>query len=374
MVLRQNLINQIEMAMVVQIILMVDFPYFRNMGDEWVEAHAYVINNCDEVIPFLEEYSQIRESTHPQQSFNDWFKDTVKMQSSQLPTRKKFIQPGKLGNKNRVLSAFQHSSVPHDKSTKDTPKGVTPRKENLKDVGLIVHFGDLQYHDKGFNEECCFLDILSICKKFVDIYSVGLRFADDDGRPVQNDLDVLNMFKNYSGSTVIHLYAKRDINSRGLIYKLPSDNPNLASDIAPIPIVTNVKIMGELKVNQKVMVYGAISNRVETASIAEFFITMNKNLDIENGLTPISSPSKEKELELPLQAVGQFVVAKLTPMTEDGKSGDPKYAISQTFVKSDIPKIVRKVRGCNKNKKICSLKQGEKLDICFCKSLFSITC
>ncbi|XP_065865155.1 uncharacterized protein [Euphorbia lathyris] len=77
MVLRQNLINQIEMAMVVQIILMVDFPYFRNMGDEWVEAHAYVINNCDEVIPFLEEYSQIRESIHPQQSFNDWFKDTV---------------------------------------------------------------------------------------------------------------------------------------------------------------------------------------------------------------------------------------------------------------------------------------------------------
>ncbi|XP_065865159.1 187-kDa microtubule-associated protein AIR9-like isoform X5 [Euphorbia lathyris] len=170
-------------------------------------------------------------------------------------------------------------------------------------------------------------------QKIVDIYSVGLRFADDDGRPVQNDLDVLNMFKNYSGSTVIHLYAKRDINSRGLIYKLPSDNPNLASDIAPIPIVTNVKIMGELKVNQKVMVYGAISKGVETASIAEFFITMNKNLDIENGLTPISSPSKEKELELPLQAVGQFVVAKLTPMTEDGKSGDPKYAISQTFVK-----------------------------------------
>lgn len=39
---------------------------------------------------------------------------------------------------------------------------------------------------------------------------------------------------------------------------------------------------------------------------------------------------------IPLGAVGYFIVAKYTPMTPDGESGEPAYVISEKAVESKI--------------------------------------
>lgn len=100
---------------------------------------------------------------------------------------------------------------------------------------------------------------------------------------------------------------------------------------------------------------------------------------------------------MPSIAAGHYVVAKYTPMNQDGDCGKAVFVLSDSMVESKCiyviwflnddyveviyilhtciywylystdgsPQKERKVRGPNKNKKVASLKLGEKLDVVF---------
>lgn len=87
-----------------------------------------------------------------------------------------------------------------------------------------MHFEELEFQEKDFNEDSSFLDILNLCKKFVDIYSVGIKVTDGDGRPLKNDRDVLAMVMNHEHVNCIHVYMEVDQNAQPLSFKMPEDN------------------------------------------------------------------------------------------------------------------------------------------------------
>ncbi|XP_065861879.1 uncharacterized protein [Euphorbia lathyris] len=148
---------------------------------------------------------------------------------------------------------------------------------------------------------------------------------------------------------------------------MPECNPSLDPiiSISSNPKVTNVKIVGGLKVNRKVTVSGVVVGGNEQASTIQMFITTSKNFGVENDFQSISLSQTEKVFLIPPEAVGQYLVAKYTPIAEDGKFGDSVYIISDKYVKDSTPQGMRKVRGKNMNKKVASLKTGEKLKIEF---------
>ncbi|XP_055960629.1 uncharacterized protein LOC126668450 [Mercurialis annua] len=241
--------------------------------------------------------------------------------------------------------------------------------------GLVMHYGEEKYVDKNFGDEFSLLDLLAICKQFVDVNSTGITLTDRHRKELRSDADVFAMIEEHKDVQVIHVYLDKDNAVKPFSYRIPEDNSNQGSQLhylnnqtnntQPIPKVINVKIFGELKTNEIVRIHGDVIEETERVSIVQLFTTISKNYDVDNGLAPISSPLVDKEFTVPLEAVGHFLVAKYTPMTENGKSGEPVYAISETFVKSSIPQEKKKVRGRNKNKKVAGLKSGEKLEILF---------
>ncbi|XP_065880644.1 uncharacterized protein [Euphorbia lathyris] len=195
-----------------------------------------------------------------------------------------------------------------------------------------------------------------------------------------DDTDIIFMLKDHAGDPEIHVNFNEDPKAPLLSFKLQEDNPPLASTVAissnpivtnmpecnpsldPIisissnPKVTNVKIVGGLKVNRKVTVSGVVVGGNEQASTIQMFITTSKNFGVENDFQSISLSQTEKVFLIPPEAVGQYLVAKYTPIAEDGKFGDSVYIISDKYVKDSTPQGMRKVRGKNMNKKVASLK------------------
>ncbi|KAG6503091.1 hypothetical protein ZIOFF_035380 [Zingiber officinale] len=208
---------------------------------------------------------------------------------------------------------------------------------------LIVHFEEDEWKERDFTEDSSFLDILNICKKFIDIYSVGFKVTDADGKLLRNDKDLLAMLKEHEDVENIEIYLDVDETAQPLHFKMPQDNPSFDS-IPRVPKVRDVTILGYFKTNEKVKVRGDVVNGTEQASTVQWFIT---------------------DFQIPIEAVGHYLVVKFTPMTEDGESGESRFAITDKYVDDSAPKKVRKVRGKNKNKKIATLKSGEKMEIEF---------
>lgn len=92
---------------------------------------------------------------------------------------------------------------------------------------LIMHFGEREVQENDFNEDSSFLDILNLCKKFIDIYSVGIKVTDGHGRPLRNDKDVMAMLKEHEVIPCIHVYLEEDKKARPLNFMMPSDNSTL---------------------------------------------------------------------------------------------------------------------------------------------------
>ncbi|XP_057796375.1 uncharacterized protein LOC131012436 isoform X2 [Salvia miltiorrhiza] len=230
---------------------------------------------------------------------------------------------------------------------------------------LIVHYKDCEFHENGFNEDSSFLDILSICKKFIDIYSVGIKISDGDARPLKSDRDVLAMLIRHEDVPCINVHIYEDPTVAPLSFKLPQDNPMLGSQVSSNLRVTNVKIVGDLKANKKVKVTGTIVGGIEDESMVDLFITISKSFDAQKDLELIGHSRNNKEFQLPSKAVGHYVVAKYSPMNEDGKYGEPVFVVSDRTVENPSPQKEKKVRGGNKNRKVASLRSGEKLEVIF---------
>ncbi|XP_044501875.1 187-kDa microtubule-associated protein AIR9-like isoform X2 [Mangifera indica] len=143
-------------------------------------------------------------------------------------------------------------------------------------------------------------------------------------------------------------------------FRMTNDNPSFEP-----PKATNVKIHGDLKENNKITIIADVNGGVEVVSVVQWYKTTTIELDIQNGLEEISMCTTEKEFLLPIGVSGYYIVAKYTPMTFDGKSGEPVFVTSENVVESEIYTQKRKVRGKNHNEKVSGLKNGEKLPIVF---------
>ncbi|KAK9267176.1 hypothetical protein L1049_009596 [Liquidambar formosana] len=105
------------------------------------------------------------------------------------------------------------------------------------------------------------------------------------------------------------------------------------------PKVTNLKIIGDLRENSKVTVTGVVTGGTEGSSRVQWFRSSSSVLDGENGLEAVSTSKIAKAFRIPLGAVGYYIVAKFTPMTPDGESGEPAYVISERAVENLPPSL-----------------------------------
>ncbi|KAK9150870.1 hypothetical protein Syun_009179 [Stephania yunnanensis] len=108
--------------------------------------------------------------------------------------------------------------------------------------------------------------------------------------------------------------------------------------------VLNVKIVGDLKVKKKVVVQGNVIDENEKVSTVEFFITRIHEFDIVNDLIPVRPFQIEKEFQLPVKAIGYYLVAKYITTAVAGKFGIPVYTVSNDLVQNDSrDKIIQEV-------------------------------
>ncbi|KAM7256967.1 hypothetical protein ACFE04_012708 [Oxalis oulophora] len=105
------------------------------------------------------------------------------------------------------------------------------------------------------------------------------------------------------------------------------------------PKVTNVKIIGDLRENSKITVTGIVTGGTEGSSRVQWHKMSSSTLVNEDALE-ILSPSKiAKAFRIPLGAVGYYIVAKYTPMTPAGESGEPVFVISDRSVETLPPSL-----------------------------------
>ncbi|XVF00530.1 hypothetical protein REPUB_Repub04eG0008800 [Reevesia pubescens] len=105
------------------------------------------------------------------------------------------------------------------------------------------------------------------------------------------------------------------------------------------PKVTNVKIIGDLRENSKITVTGTVTRGTEGSSRVQWFKTNSLTFNGENDLEAMSASKVAKAFRIPLGAVGYYIVAKYTPMTPDGESGEPVYVISERAVETLPPSL-----------------------------------
>ncbi|XP_031264195.1 187-kDa microtubule-associated protein AIR9 isoform X1 [Pistacia vera] len=105
------------------------------------------------------------------------------------------------------------------------------------------------------------------------------------------------------------------------------------------PKVTNVKIIGDLRENSKITVTGIVTGGTDGSSRVQWFKTSSSITDGENGLEALSTSKIAKAFRIPLGAVGFYIVAKYTPMTPDGESGEPAYVMSERAVETLPPSL-----------------------------------
>lgn len=92
-----------------------------------------------------------------------------------------------------------------------------------------MHYGELEHEENDFNEDSSFLDILNVCKMFVDIYSVGIKVTDGDGKSLKSDRDVLALIEVHEYCPQIHVYLEEDPKAEPLKFRMPQDNPTLGT-------------------------------------------------------------------------------------------------------------------------------------------------
>ncbi|KAL8108441.1 187-kDa microtubule-associated protein AIR9 isoform X1 [Apium graveolens] len=105
------------------------------------------------------------------------------------------------------------------------------------------------------------------------------------------------------------------------------------------PKATNLKIVGDLREASKVTVTCTVTGGAEGSSRVQWFKTSSSVFEDEKGLEAVSTSKIAKAFRIPLGAVGYYIVAKFTPMTVDGESGEHAYAIAERAVETLPPSL-----------------------------------
>ncbi|TKY72978.1 187-kDa microtubule-associated protein AIR9 [Spatholobus suberectus] len=104
------------------------------------------------------------------------------------------------------------------------------------------------------------------------------------------------------------------------------------------PKSNECQIIGDLRENSKVTATGIVTGGTEGSSRVQWYKTRSSTLD-ENSLEALSTSKIAKAFRIPLGAVGYYIVAKFTPMTPDGDSGEPAFVISDKAVETLPPSL-----------------------------------
>ncbi|XP_024632568.1 187-kDa microtubule-associated protein AIR9 isoform X1 [Medicago truncatula] len=104
------------------------------------------------------------------------------------------------------------------------------------------------------------------------------------------------------------------------------------------PKVTNVKIIGDVRENGKVTATGIVTGGTEGSSRVQWYKTYSSTLD-ESNLEALSTSKVAKAFRIPLGAVGCYIVAKYTPMSPDGDSGESTFVITDRAVETLPPSL-----------------------------------
>ncbi|KAJ4837842.1 microtubule-associated protein air9 [Turnera subulata] len=105
------------------------------------------------------------------------------------------------------------------------------------------------------------------------------------------------------------------------------------------PKVKNVKVIGDLRESSKITVTGVVTGGTESSSRVQWFKTSSPTFVGEDTLDALSTSKIAKAFRIPLGAVGYFIVAKYTPMTSDGESGEPAFAITERAIETLPPSL-----------------------------------
>ncbi|RDX87861.1 187-kDa microtubule-associated protein, partial [Mucuna pruriens] len=136
-----------------------------------------------------------------------------------------------------------------------------------------------------------------------------------------------------SAGTSEYTLTKEDVGQEGKSMSVMSPVVKQAP-----PKVMNVKIIGDLRENSKVTATGIVTGGTEGSSRVQWYKTCSSTLD-DNSLEALSTSKIAKAFRIPLGAVGYYIVAKFTPMTPDGDSGEPAFVISDKAVETLPPSL-----------------------------------
>ncbi|GLT25939.1 hypothetical protein SLA2020_010370 [Shorea laevis] len=164
---------------------------------------------------------------------------TIKLQSGKVSTNKPakhFIAPGTLANSLgkgfksiNLVGAFRKKSSTsnslHD--TKIIGENIVSNANEANNAGpfkhkLVLHFGDVEDIDSTLPDEFSYLDLLGICKRHIDIYSIGVRITYGKGKRLGGDGDIVSMFAKYKGVKEIHIFVKEDESMKPISFRVPS--------------------------------------------------------------------------------------------------------------------------------------------------------
>ncbi|KAH0722630.1 hypothetical protein KY290_005286 [Solanum tuberosum] len=125
-------------------------------ADELEQAHIYILKNCDEVLPFLEEFAQTHENARHlsdaewNRQFIEWFKDRVaqlhkgyesRMMEDLLSLSRGPTQYLRCSN-GYVVNGYRFHVEDYDKKLRTQNCGVVVLGENDKDSENLDYYGD----------------------------------------------------------------------------------------------------------------------------------------------------------------------------------------------------------------------------------------
>lgn len=113
-------------------------------------------------------------------------------------------------------------------------------------------------------------------------------------------------------------------------FDIPLEDQHVA--ILSEPTVTNVNINGDLRVRAKVWVTGTVIGGTDGSSRVQWYKSHSSTLDESNLEVLSTSTAVAKVFRIPPKAVGCYIVAKFTPMSPDGRAGEPTFVISDRTI------------------------------------------